>query len=164
MKADNPLALSRAFPSIGARCVDIHDGPASYNEGQYEPGYTTANVSNRLPRTFVSTCGRSPYRLVRCDLEMYNELYVSRLAHMDTLTYSEARSKLANTMDKVCDDHAPIIITRKNSQSVVMMSLDDYQALEETAYLLRSPKNAKRLIESISELKSGGGTLRKLVK
>ena len=83
---------------------------------------------------------------------------------MDTLTYSEARSKLANTMDKVCDDHAPIIITRKNSQSVVMMSLDDYQALEETAYLLRSPKNAKRLIESISELKSGGGTLRKMTR
>lgn len=82
---------------------------------------------------------------------------------MDTLTYSEARSKLANTMDKVCDDHAPIIITRKNSQSVVMMSLDDYQALEETAYLLRSPKNARRLIESIAELKSGGGTSRKLV-
>ena len=83
---------------------------------------------------------------------------------MNTLTYSEARSKLANTMDRVCDDHAPIIITRKNSQSVVMMSLDDYQALEETAYLLRSPKNAKRLIESISELKSGGGTLRKMTR
>ena len=83
---------------------------------------------------------------------------------MDTLTYSEARSKLANTMDKVCDDHAPIVITRKNSQSVVMMSLDDYQALEETAYLLRSPKNAKRMIESIVELKSGGGTSRKLIK
>ena len=83
---------------------------------------------------------------------------------MDTLTYSEARSKLANTMDRVCEDHAPIIITRKNSQSVVMMSLDDYQALEETAYLLRSPKNAKRLIESISELKSGGGTLRKMTR
>jgi len=83
---------------------------------------------------------------------------------MDTLTYSEARSKLANTMDKVCDDHAPIVITRKNSQSVVMMSLDDYQALEETAYLLRSPKNAKRLIESIVELKSGGGSSRKLIK
>ena len=82
---------------------------------------------------------------------------------MDTLTYSEARSKLANTMDRVCDDHAPIVITRKNSQSVVMMSLDDFQALEETAYLLRSPKNAKRLIESIVELKSGGGTSRKLI-
>ena len=83
---------------------------------------------------------------------------------MDTLTYSEARSKLANTMDKVCDDHAPIVITRKNSQSVVMISLDDYQALEETAYLLRSPKNAKRLIESIVELKSGGGSSRKLIR
>ena len=82
---------------------------------------------------------------------------------MDTLTYSEARSKLANTMDRGCDDHAPIVITRKNSQSVVMMSLDDFQALEETAYLLRSPKNAKRLIESIVELKSGGGTSRKLI-
>ena len=83
---------------------------------------------------------------------------------MDTLTYSEARSKLADTMNKVCDDHAPIVITRKNSQSVVMMSLDDYQALEETAYLLRSPKNAKRLIGSIVELKSGGGTSRKLIE
>ena len=83
---------------------------------------------------------------------------------MDTLTYSEARSKLANTMDRVCDDHAPIVITRKNSQSVVMMSLDDFQALEETAYLLRSPKNAKRLVESIVELKSGGGTSRKLIE
>lgn len=82
---------------------------------------------------------------------------------MDTLTYSEARSKLANTMDKVCDDHAPIIITRKNSQSVVMMSLDDYQALEETAYLLRSPKNVRRLLESVAELKTTGGTRRKLL-
>jgi len=83
---------------------------------------------------------------------------------MDTLTYSEARSNLASTMDRVCNDHAPIIITRKNSQSVVMMSLDDYQALQETAYLLRSPKNAKRLLESIAELKSGGGTLRELLE
>lgn len=83
---------------------------------------------------------------------------------METLTYSEARSKLASTMDKVCDDHAPIIITRKNSQSVVMMSLDDYQALEETAYLLRSPKNARRLIEAVAELQSGGGKARKLAE
>ena len=83
---------------------------------------------------------------------------------MDTLTYSEARSKLANTMDRVCDDHAPVVITRKNSQSVVMMSLDDFQALEETAYLLRSPKNAKRLVESLVELTSGGGTARKLIE
>jgi antitoxin YefM len=69
---------------------------------------------------------------------------------MDTITYSEARSKLADTMEKVCDDHAPMIITRKNSRSVVMISLDDYQALEETAYLLRSPKNARTVFPHLS--------------
>ena len=81
---------------------------------------------------------------------------------MDTISYSEARSKLANTMEQVCDDHAPIIITRKGARSVVMMSLDDYEALEETAYLLRSPKSARRLLESIAELEGGGGTERQL--
>ncbi|MGI0014133.1 MAG: type II toxin-antitoxin system Phd/YefM family antitoxin [Nitrososphaera sp.] len=83
---------------------------------------------------------------------------------MATITYSEARSKLAETMEKVCDDHAPIIITRKNSRSVVMISLDDYEALEETAYLLRNPKNARRLLESIAQLESGGGTERELIE
>ena len=83
---------------------------------------------------------------------------------MDTITYSEARSKLAKTMEKVCDDHAPLIITRKNARSVVMISLDDYEALEETAYLLRSPRNVRRLLESIAELESGGGTERDLVE
>ncbi len=83
---------------------------------------------------------------------------------MDTITYSEARSKLAQTMEKVCDDHAPLIITRKKARSVVMISLDDYEALEETAYLLRSPKNVRRLLESIAELESGGGTERDLLE
>jgi antitoxin YefM len=67
-------------------------------------------------------------------------------------------------MEKVCDDHAPVIITRKNQRSVVLLSLEDYQALEETAYLLRSPKNARRLLESVAELESGGGTERELVE
>lgn len=83
---------------------------------------------------------------------------------MATITYSEARSKLAEMMEKVCDDHAPIIITRKNSRSVVMISLDDYEALEETSFLLRSPRNARRLLESIAELESGGGTRRELIE
>jgi antitoxin YefM len=83
---------------------------------------------------------------------------------MDTITYSEARSKLAKTMEKVCDDHSPVIITRKNSRSVVMLSLDDYEALEETTYLLRSPKNARRLLESIAELETSGGTERALTE
>ncbi|MFV1968832.1 MAG: type II toxin-antitoxin system Phd/YefM family antitoxin, partial [Pirellulaceae bacterium] len=81
---------------------------------------------------------------------------------METIHYSEARRTLAQTMEKVCDDHTPVLITRKNSRSVVMMSLDDYQALEETAYLLRSPKNAQRLMKSVAELQSGGGVAREL--
>lgn len=83
---------------------------------------------------------------------------------MNALTYSQARANLSKTMDRVCDDHSPVIITRKNQRSVVMVSLEDYQTLEETAYLLRSPKNARRLLESIAELQSGGGTVRELVE
>jgi antitoxin YefM len=83
---------------------------------------------------------------------------------MNAITYSQARANLATMMDKVCDDHSPIIVTRKNQRSIVMISLEDYQALEETAYLLRSPKNVRRLLESIAELDSGGGTERELVE
>ena len=83
---------------------------------------------------------------------------------MNTITYSEARSKLAKTMEKVCDDHSPVIITRKNARSVVMVSLEDYAAMEETTYLLRSPRNARRLLESIAELESGHGKERELVE
>lgn len=83
---------------------------------------------------------------------------------MNAVTYSQARQDLAKTMDKVCDDHSPVIITRKSQRSVVMISLEDYQALEETAYLLRSPKNARRLLASIVELESGGGRERELIE
>ncbi len=81
---------------------------------------------------------------------------------MKAISYTNARSNLAKTMEKVCDDHDPVIITRRNESSVVMMSLEDFQALEETAYLLRSPKNARRLLESIAQLESNGGTEREL--
>jgi antitoxin YefM len=82
---------------------------------------------------------------------------------MDTISYTSARSNLAKTMEKVCDDHAPVVITRKTAQPVVMMSLEDYEALEETAYLLRSPKNARRLLESIAELAAGKGMEKELI-
>lgn len=87
-----------------------------------------------------------------------------RISVMDSISYTAARSNLARTMDKVCEDHAPIAITRKGEGAVVMMSMDDYQALEETAYLLRSPKNMRRLIESIAELEDGQGQERELVE
>jgi len=65
-------------------------------------------------------------------------------------------------MKKVCEDHEPVIITRNREEPVVMLSLADYKAMEETAYLLRSPENARRLLDSIAELESGGGTQREL--
>ena len=83
---------------------------------------------------------------------------------MEAITYTTARQNLAKTMDKVCNDHAPVIVTRKSSNSVVIMSLEDYEALEETAYLLRSPKNMRRLLESIAQIEDGRGTERLLVE
>ena len=61
---------------------------------------------------------------------------------MKAISYTAARSNLAQTMKSVCDDHESVIITRKNNQAVIMISLEDYKTLNETAYLLRSPRNA----------------------
>jgi antitoxin YefM len=83
---------------------------------------------------------------------------------MKCLSYESARSNLAKTMEQVCDDHAPIAINRKGKGAVVMMSMADYQALEETAYLLRSPKNTRRLIESIGELEANKDIERDLIE
>ena len=83
---------------------------------------------------------------------------------MESISYTSARSNLAKTMEQVCNDHAPIAITRKGEGSVVMISMEDYQALEETAYLLRSPKNMRRLIEAISELEDGKGHEQALIE
>lgn len=76
---------------------------------------------------------------------------------MEAISYTAARSQLARTMEKVCEDHSAVIITRSKAPSVVMMSLEDYEALQETAYLLRAPENARRLLESVAELEQGGG-------
>jgi len=81
---------------------------------------------------------------------------------MDAITYSAARANLAQTMDRVCNDHEALIITRNGEQAVVMLSLDDYQALEETAYLLRNPANTKRLLSATTQLDAGKGVQRKL--
>ena len=85
-----------------------------------------------------------------------------RRTHMEAISYTNARTNLAKTMEKVCEDHDFVIITRRNERSVVMMSLEDFQALEETSYLLRSPKNARRLLESVAQLESNGGTERQI--
>ena len=74
---------------------------------------------------------------------------------MRVMTDTAVRENLANTMDAVCDEHDPEVITRNRDQAVVLISLEDYEALEETAYLLRSPANARRLLGSIANAKKG---------
>lgn len=81
---------------------------------------------------------------------------------MKAITYTAARENLASTMDQVCRDRAPVIITRNRDQSVVMLSLEEFEALEETAHLLRSPANAKRLLASVASLEGGKGRSRKV--
>jgi antitoxin YefM len=81
---------------------------------------------------------------------------------MKAITYTAARENFASTMNNVCRNRAPIVITRNRNQSVVMLSLDDYEQLEETAYLLRSPANARRLLSAIGALQKGKGRARKI--
>jgi len=81
---------------------------------------------------------------------------------MKAMTYTAARESLASAMDRVCRDRAPLVITRNRDQAVVMMSLDDYEELEETAHLLRSPANARRLLAAIHALEAGKGKPRRI--
>lgn len=71
---------------------------------------------------------------------------------MDTIPYRTARTNLAGAMDRVCENHEPLLITRSDKQSVVLISLEDYRSMEETAYLLSSPANGKRLLSAVEEL------------
>lgn len=76
---------------------------------------------------------------------------------MRTMTYSESRANYAETLNAVVDDREEVVITRAGHEPVVIVSLEDYQSLKETAYLLRSPENARRLLDSIDRLESGRG-------
>ncbi len=83
---------------------------------------------------------------------------------MDVISYTETRERLKEVMDRVVADHQPVVISRQKAESVVMVSLADWHAIEETMHLLSSPKNAKRLRASIEELNAGSGTARTLVE
>jgi antitoxin YefM len=78
---------------------------------------------------------------------------------METISYMDVRAQLAATMDKVIQDHAPVIITRHGSHACVLVSLDNWESMEETAYLMSSPANAARLNEAIHALESGQGVI-----
>jgi len=92
--------------------------------------------------------------------DLYN--YAQRNPAMDALTYSYTRQHFADVMRQVNDDRAPVVVTSQRGKPVVIMSLDDFHALEETAYLLRNPKGAKRLLDAVEELRNGGGEVRQL--
>jgi antitoxin YefM len=84
---------------------------------------------------------------------------------MRATSYSEFRKNLAANLDRVNDDREPVIITRdRGKPSAVLMSLEAYASLDETAYLLSSPRNAERLLKSVAELEAGGGAERKLIE
>jgi antitoxin YefM len=80
------------------------------------------------------------------------------------MSYTESRARYAETLNAVVDDREEIVITRAGHEPVVMVALDDYESLKETAYLLRNPANARRLLNSIDRLERGQGTAHDLVE
>ncbi|MTD92179.1 type II toxin-antitoxin system Phd/YefM family antitoxin [Corynebacterium hiratae] len=83
---------------------------------------------------------------------------------MKTMSYSESRARYAEVLQSVVDDREEVIITRNGHESAVIVSLDDYNSLRETAYLLRSPRNAQRLLDSIESLNAGAATEHELIE
>jgi antitoxin YefM len=83
---------------------------------------------------------------------------------MIVLNYSETRAKLKEVMDQVVESHAPVVVSRKRGEAVVMVSLADWNAMEETLHLLSNPKNAERLREAVAQLGAGAGAERELVQ
>ncbi|OFT64134.1 type II toxin-antitoxin system Phd/YefM family antitoxin [Corynebacterium sp. HMSC05D03] len=83
---------------------------------------------------------------------------------MKTMSYSESRARYAEVLQSVVDDREEVIITRNGHESAVIVSLDDYNSLRETAYLLRSPRNAQRLLDSIESLNTGKATEHELIE
>lgn len=81
---------------------------------------------------------------------------------MEHIQYSDLRRSLAKTMDDVVENREPLVVTRRGNAHVVMLSLDEYRSLTETAYLLRSPKNALRILQSMEELANRKGMKKSL--
>lgn len=83
---------------------------------------------------------------------------------MEVMSFTDLRKNLADAMDKVLSDKNPLVITRQNSEPMVLISLKDFNAYEETAHLLSSPANAQRLRRSIADAKAGRAKERDLIE
>ena len=88
---------------------------------------------------------------------------LSNFIAMHAISYSEARENLKSVIDKVVSDRAPIAITRQRGEGAVLISESEWASIEETLYLLRSPKNAERLLEAIRGLEAGEGEEHELI-
>jgi len=159
------------------RRLDHYNNDSSYAESDDSPRRSLTSHWSRTPYMRRVYCLRSSRAARRASLSsgvdssrkashvkgtVDAKKNVRHIVHMNAITYTAARENLASTMDRVCNDHSPVIITRNRDQSVVMLSLEDFEALEETAYLLRSPANAKRLLDSIHSLEDGQGITRSI--
>ncbi len=82
---------------------------------------------------------------------------------MDALTFTDTRANLKDVMDRVVNDHAPVLVTRQKADAVVMVSLADWNAMQETMHLVSSRANAARLMESLTEMNAGGAVERDLI-
>jgi len=83
---------------------------------------------------------------------------------MDVISYSDTRARLKEVMDRVVADHAPVVVTRQKAESVVMVSLSDWNAMEETLHLLSTEANQTRLLDAVRQLDSGAGEARDLIE
>ena len=83
---------------------------------------------------------------------------------MKTMSYTESRARYAEVLDSVTDDREEVVITRAGHDPVVMVSLEDYESLRETAYLMRSPANARRLLDAMERLEAGNGEVHELIE
>jgi antitoxin YefM len=105
-----------------------------------------------------------PGRLARSEACTYSFLYVRWGVTMRTMTYSETRAHLAEVLNRVADDREEVVVTRSGREDVVIVSREDYESLRETAYLLRNPANARRLLAAIGRLEDGGGEVHDLAE
>jgi antitoxin YefM len=99
-----------------------------------------------------------PTLLARKYANLYVEVVVVR-----TMGYSESRANYAEVLNSVTDDREEVVITRAGHEPVVIVALDEYESLKESAYLLRSPENARRLLGAIERLEHGGGSTHALL-
>lgn len=103
-------------------------------------------------------------RFLRKGIDIESFIVQHPVQLMKAVTYTEARERFSDTINRVCEDHDPVVITKRRDTSVVMISLEDYESLVETSNLLKSPRNARRLLDSIQQLQDGKGKERTLAE